>query len=97
MKDFLPQSGKEGSVTYKLHFFIASVAEHLQVILNHERDGIIVQAFLAHNQPAHTTVPVLKQMNLLKPDMEIQDFFKSLFFFCVRLNQQFGDLILFKQ
>ena len=32
------------------------------------------------DQPAHTTVPVLKQMDLLKPDMEIQDFFKSLFF-----------------
>ncbi len=48
MKDLLPQSGKEGSVTYKLHFFITSVAEHLQVILNHERNGIIFQTFLEH-------------------------------------------------
>ena len=78
---------------YQIAFFIvpllqSSIVEHLQVILNNEWDDIIFQTFLEHNQPAHTTVTVLKRMDSLKLYMEIQNIFKGLFCFCVILCQQ---------
>ena len=59
-----------------------------QVILNDKRNDIVFDAFLEHNQSAHTTVTILELMNSLKFHMEVQDILKSLFFFSIILYQQ---------
>ena len=41
-------------------FLQATVIEHLQIVLNDERNNIVFQALLKHNQSAHTTVAVMQ-------------------------------------
>ncbi len=69
-------------------FFQPTVIEHLQIIFNDERNDIIFQTFLKHNQTSYTTVTVLERMDSLKLNMKIKDILQSLFFFSVVLSQQ---------
>ena len=55
-------------------FFQSTIIEHFQIVLNTERNNIIFQTFLKHNEPAHTTVSVLERMNPLKLHMEVQEY-----------------------
>jgi len=60
-------------------FLQSTIIEHLQIVLNDERNNIVFQALLKHDQSAHTTVSILKWMNPLKLHMEVQNILKGLF------------------
>lgn len=57
----------------------SAVIEQLEFVGNDKRYDAVGQAFLKHNQTAHTPVAVLKRMNLLEAYMEIEDVFQYLF------------------
>lgn len=38
--------------------FQATIIEHLQIIINNERNYIIFQTFFEHDQPSHTTIAI---------------------------------------
>ena len=69
-------------------FLQSTIIEHLQIVLNDERNNIVFQALLKHDQSAHTTVSILEWVNLLKLHMEVQNILKGLFFFGAVFRQQ---------
>ena len=51
----------------------ATIVEPLQFIGDDERDMPIRHTFLEHNEPSHTSVPVLERMNPFETMMKIKD------------------------
>ncbi len=49
----------------------ASVIEHFKAFINYRGNNIVTQAFLQHQQSAHSAVAVLKRMYTLKSIMKI--------------------------
>ena len=62
--------------------YLSDILFHSSIfsILDNERNNIIFQAFLEHNQAPHTTIAILKWMDTFKLHMKIQNIIKSLFF-----------------
>ena len=65
------QAGIGQIAFFVIPFLQSTVIEHLQIVLNDERNDIVFQALLKHDQPAHTAVAVLERMNPLKLHMEV--------------------------
>ena len=59
-------------------FFEAAVVEQLQIILDDERDNVMLQAFLKKDQSAYTAISVLEGMDAFKGHMEGYDVLKGL-------------------
>ena len=76
-------------------FMESAVIEQLEFIGNDKRNNAVGQAFLKHNQAAHTPVAVLKRMNLLEAHMEIEDVFQYLFFAMVIIADKFFHLAMY--
>ena len=73
-----------GQITFFVVPFLQStIIEQLQIILNNERNNIVFQTLLKHNQSAHTPITILERMNSLKLHMEVKNIRKGLFFFGV--------------
>ena len=77
-------------------FVQPAIVEHLHVVADDKGHGVVSQALLEQNQPAHTAVPVLKRMDALEAHMEIEKFLEVLFLYRVVVGQQLfhgrGDL-----
>ena len=52
------QAGISQIALFVVPFLQSTVVEHLQIVLYDERNDIVFQALLKHDQPAHTTVAV---------------------------------------
>ena len=59
-------------------FAEAAIIEELEVIGDDERDEVISEAFLEHDEATHASVAILERMNLLEADMEIKNVFERL-------------------
>ena len=76
-------------ILFVVPFLQSTIIEHLQIVLNDERNNIVFQALLKHDQSLPTmTVSILKWMNPLKLHMEVQNILKGLFFFGAVFRQQ---------
>ena len=83
---YLVLSGKYQSDTL-FHCPILSILiiKHFQIILDNKWNNIVFQAFLEHNQTSHTTISILKWMDMFEFHMKIQNIVKGLFFLVIVL------------
>ena len=72
-----------------------AIVEHLEFIGNDKRNDSVGQTFLKHDQTAHSPVAVLKRMNLLESDMEIEDMFQHLFLAMVIIADKILHLTMY--
>ena len=66
----------------------ATIVKPLQFIGDDERDMPIRHTFLEHNEPSHTSVPVLERMNPLETMMEIKNIIKRFLLLDIVILQQ---------
>ena len=74
-------------------FFETAVVEQFQIILDDERDNIMLQALLKEDQTAYTAISILEGMDALKGYVEGYDVLKGLRGQCIIVCQQFANLI----
>ena len=56
----------------------STIVERLHVISNDKRNNVMSKAFFKHNQPADTSIAILKWVNALKANMIINNVFKGM-------------------
>lgn len=61
-------------------FSQTTIIEVFFSVLYDKGDELMVEAFLKGNQPADTAIPILKGMDALESEMEINDLFEGDFF-----------------
>ena len=59
-------------------FFKSSIIVHFQFVSNDERNDVVSQTFLEHQQTTNSAIAILERMNLFETDVKIQDIFISL-------------------
>ena len=55
-----------------------SIIVHFQFVSNDERNDVVSQTFLEHQQTTNSAIAILERMNLFETDVKIQDIFKCL-------------------
>ena len=55
-----------------------SIIERLHVISNDKRNNVMSKAFFKHDQPADTSIAILKWVNALKANVIINNVFKGM-------------------
>ena len=59
-------------------FSKASIIVYFQFVSNDERNDVVSQTFLEHQQTTNSAIAILERMNLFETDVKIQYIFKCL-------------------
>ena len=75
------QAGVHEIVLFAVPLLQPAIVKELQIILDDERNDVMLQTLLEQDQPTDASVPVLKRMDALKGDVERDQVFKNKKFF----------------